>query len=277
MTRKPTEEDIAFGAMLKRARDDAGLSTERLASELYLQRESVDRYMRGRRRPERSVVERWEALCDIGDGSLGAAFDALPDRGRTRAEGGGTPEAAAEPVAPPEPVEPPDAHRRPTRALRAVASAGVLILVVASGFLAGNSGGAGSSRTPHPDPVFAATLSAIRARLDVVRVAQRRKLAADGAKGQAAAARSVRAAFAAAARRLGALAVASPERTVTRRMLACLRRARDGYGAMATAAHDGSSRAFAKAADDIAHAEDALRMAMASLRKLGYELVRVAI
>lgn len=58
MGEESAEADAIFGARLKEARDEAGLSTVELAEKLFLKRESVDRYMRGDRRPSGDLVER---------------------------------------------------------------------------------------------------------------------------------------------------------------------------------------------------------------------------
>lgn len=89
------EADGVFGARLKQARDDAGLSTLELAEKLFLTRESVDRYMRGERRPSRDLVERWEELCGLAPGSLVDDHSRLPPR-RTPS-GKGAPTAPAGP------------------------------------------------------------------------------------------------------------------------------------------------------------------------------------
>lgn len=81
MRQERAEADAVFGARLKQARDDAGLSTLKLAEHLFLKRESVDRYMRGERRPSRDLVARWEELCGLDPGSLVDEYDRLPPRG----------------------------------------------------------------------------------------------------------------------------------------------------------------------------------------------------
>lgn len=75
-----TEADVKFGARLKEARDDAGLSTLELAEKLFLTRESVDRYMRGERRPSQDLVAQWEDLCGLATGSLVDDYARLPLR-----------------------------------------------------------------------------------------------------------------------------------------------------------------------------------------------------
>lgn len=83
-----TEADVEFGALLKRARDAAGLTTAAIAEQLPAARESADRYMRGQRRPDQTVVARWEEICGLKPGSLLDAYKALPPRQSSSANGG---------------------------------------------------------------------------------------------------------------------------------------------------------------------------------------------
>ena len=71
-----------FGLRLRQARDDAGLTSEQLARHLYLQRRSVDRYMRGQRRPTQNLVSEWERVCGLSPGSLLEQYPARPAKGR---------------------------------------------------------------------------------------------------------------------------------------------------------------------------------------------------
>ena len=92
-----TDADAEFGALLRRARDDAGLSTAWIAEQLHVARETADRYMRGDRRPDEKVVAQWEALCRVEGDSLLNAYKSLPPR---RASTGEEPEPQAAQTAP---------------------------------------------------------------------------------------------------------------------------------------------------------------------------------
>ena len=78
---RTSNESKAFGKLLRKARDDVGLTTEQLSRQLYCARETVDRWMRGERRPNRDVVVRWEELCGIAPGTLVGPYNDLPPFG----------------------------------------------------------------------------------------------------------------------------------------------------------------------------------------------------
>lgn len=141
MHQELAEADVVFGARLKRARDDAGLTTVQLAEQLFLTRESVDRYMRGQRRPSAELVTRWEDLCGLAPGTLIEPFRRLPPR---RA----SPGQQLSDQAPASTVERPEAQRvsRTPRRRRTAVVIGVVVATIAAvGGLIGALGHSGST------------------------------------------------------------------------------------------------------------------------------------
>jgi hypothetical protein len=76
--REVRAEDRAFGALLRNARDEAGLSTAEMTYRLCYSRSSIQRYMSGARRPDRRTVEHWERECGREPGSLLGPWSQLP-------------------------------------------------------------------------------------------------------------------------------------------------------------------------------------------------------
>jgi hypothetical protein len=94
--------DHEFGRLLRKARDEAGLSTVNLTWGLHdsgtaslaswmrarwrphYSTAMVDAWMRGTRRPTREVVSQWEQLCGQRFGTLLGPWDRLPPRTRAR-------------------------------------------------------------------------------------------------------------------------------------------------------------------------------------------------
>lgn len=273
MARKPSKESLAFGALLKAARDAAGLTTEQLARELIFTRETVDRHMRGERRPTREVVERWEKLCRAEPGSLVRAYDALPSTRRPRPD-----EPEIEPELPPIPVPPkreesPRPGPRRRGLLRVVGGAAAFVLVLAgAGYVAGSVGGdRGTNASSQPDPSYAEGLRTVMVRVDRVRLEARRKLKSTRKpKEQASAAKRVGAAFTTAIREVRRLPTTSREAPATGRLRDYLIRARNGYLAMVTAVGDEDKAAFASAGERVERAERDLQTALRSLRTVGY-------
>ena len=277
MKRQPNESSLAFGALLREARDAAGLSTEELAKDLHVVRETADRWMRGERRPDRKIVVRWEELCGAAPGSLVGHYDELPPvrsrqpkpaDGESQARGLEPTEAPTPtPVDPPDPNGP-DARGRRSRAAILLGAAVALAVLLSAGYVAGTAGG---GEGPKPNARYAAGLTAVTTRLDRARVVLRRKLRTEPKpEGQAVAARQAREAFASAIGSVGKLPVSGYERGVTARLLASLARARDAYGAMAKAASGHDRAAFAAASDRVAPAERDMQSILAALRRLGY-------
>jgi transcriptional regulator with XRE-family HTH domain len=278
MKRQPNESSVAFGALLKEARDAAGLSTEELANDLHVVRETADRWMRGERRPDRTIVVQWEKLCGAAIGSLVGPYDELPPVRRHQPkpddrdlQGGGfelTEAPTPPPVHPPEPNAPKPPRGQRSRGLILLGAAVALAVLLSAGYVAGTAGGGDD---PKPIARYAAGLTAVTSRLDRARVVLRRKLRTEPKpEGQAVAARQARQAFASAIRSVAKLPVSGYERGVTMRLLASLARGRDAYGAMAKAAGGHDSAAFAAAAARVALAERDMQSILAALRRLGY-------
>ena len=95
-----SEADLAFSALLKKARDEAELSSHQLGEALFLDRRSVDRYLRGDRRPSRELVVRWEELCGLPAGELLDVYERLPQK-RLQQDGGRLSDADAPQGVPP--------------------------------------------------------------------------------------------------------------------------------------------------------------------------------
>jgi len=123
--------DIEFGARLKRARDDAGLSTAELAERLVFSREAIDRHMRGERRPTRDVVARWEEVCGLEAGSLVEEYDLLPPRRARRSDAARAESTAVDADAAPSPPPPRWTARRTLVALAVAATVAVAGLALA--------------------------------------------------------------------------------------------------------------------------------------------------
>ena len=308
MPRKPNESSKAFGKLLRKARNDAGLTTEQLSKQLYCARETADRWMRGERRPNRDVVVRWEELCGLHPGTLLDAYDALPPARRRQLDPGtdelppqapppsdqlpgdrpdpkqtrdGPPNLEQAPDAPPlakrlDDTGPESAEPRPRRLVRVIAllvAAAAVLALAGAGFVVGGAlRHDDESSGAKPNPRYAARLHALVSRLSHVRLVQRSKLNTEAKPdGQAAAALQIRKAFATAIGEGRRLPVSDYERAATSDLLDALARAHDAYGDVAKAASGDAEAEFDAASDRVAQAERDLQSAVASLAKLGYE------
>jgi transcriptional regulator with XRE-family HTH domain len=278
---------VAFGARLRKARDDAGLRTEDLATELYLSRESVDRYMRGSRKPSVQVVARWEELCGLPPGALTKAHAALPVKRAYRRSVGATASARVptqggerEPPAPPDEVAIAGSSEPDRRRWAAVAAGflGAIVALGTVGFAAGRLLGEGEpGGSPAVSAEYAREMSAVRMRLDRVRVTQRKRLRSVATPArQADAARQLREGFDQALRTGASLRVAPREKAAHQRIIGALELTRDAYGSLALAAGRRNSSAFDRAAMLVKKGERDLVAAFDALRRLGYEFARRA-
>lgn len=133
---QPRRADIEFGKLLRRARDDAGLSSEYLADQLFVKRETVDRYMRGDRRPSKELVAMWERICGVESGALLAVYSALPPKGASSSDNTQVtevepPETSKKRVDPPPPPVPTLGVRRWRPALWGPLAVGLVLVALA--------------------------------------------------------------------------------------------------------------------------------------------------
>ena len=223
MPYEKTDADIRFGRLLKEARDRAGLSSETIAKQLYVERRTVDRWMIGDRRPlTESLVAEYERVCGLESGALVTAYRALPPRGAgpsgssenvppgplggaaVHPDGGGG-DAGPPPSSESGAVVKSLAKRRATRSLPRWATLVVAMMVVWAAAVVGLI-----TTDEEPSPRYADRLSAIWTPLNRARVQGRRQLAsARTSSEQAKAAAALGAAFARAARE-GALLQVRP-------------------------------------------------------------------
>lgn len=264
------QADREFGALLRKARDDAGLTSQQLAEQLFVARESVDRYLRGERRPHEDVVAELERICGLPTGELLVARRSLPARSRRppagHADGKSGVEASGD--------EATSALDDPTRrgSARTRQSAGVLAVVLLLLGLGGAAYILGSAqRGVRPQTArlhaYAEQLNAITTPLAVTRLDARRRLRRAGTPaGRAAAAARLGEAFARAVIAHRALPAPAALRTDNRKLHDGLTRARDGYRAAARAARDQRVSDFRAASRRIERAERTIDSVLARLR-----------
>lgn len=284
MPYEKTDADIRFGRLLKEARDRAGLSSETIAKQLYVERRTVDRWMIGDRRPlTESLVAEYERVCGLESGALVTAYRALPPRGQAPAgssenvppgplggaavhpDGGGG-DAGPPPSSESGAVVKSLAKRRATRSLPRWATLVVAMMVVWAAAVVGLI-----TTDEEPSPRYADRLSAIWTPLNRARVQGRRQLAsARTSSEQAKAAAALGAAFARAAREGALLQVSSRDEAANDRVFRAITEARAAYSAMALAARRGNAAAYRRAKAAVGMAEERLVSALVALRALGY-------
>ncbi|MEA2296560.1 MAG: eukaryotic-like serine/threonine-protein kinase [Solirubrobacteraceae bacterium] len=124
-----------------------------------------------------------------------------------------------------------------------------------------------------PDAGFATSLSGILGTLGQARAAGRKKLgSASGNKGQAAAAQSVSAAYAAAIKRLTGLKVHPADRGQIDIMGGAFQRSKSAYAVLAAAARKNNRSAYVRGQNAVRNAEKDVAGAMAALKVAGYDV-----
>lgn len=262
-----SDADVRFGHALRGALDDAGMTAAAMARALFVTERSVRRYTSADRRPDASIVDRWEGLCGLAPGSLMELYAALPVR-----------RAVIEPWhAQSDAV--PASTRRPSRGSTAGVARAVLSVAIAIGVGAAASGGfmtrglGGEARhgsepaardvrrgSVHEMLGCAAALRRIVAPLGVARTRERARLSsASTAYGQASAARRLSIAYARATSAALRLRAPVGVRSTSSHIVDALRAARRGYAMLAFAARRRNARNFARASEHVRRAERRLR------------------
>lgn len=273
----PSDADRAFGALLRRARDDAGRTSQQIADEIFFERRSVDRWLSGERRPDKKTVAAFEAICGVSSGELQEAWQALPPRvpaddGRGDSEAETTTESPSLTDEPPVEVtlegetETDARSSRWSAVVTVLAIRGAAALAFAGVCLVAYALGHGDDRpAAHSATSYAEAMNEITARLDGLRVPTRTKLrATQSAAGREAASETLSLAFAQALDAQARLAAPRGVELAHRRIRDAMRRARDGYRSMALAAR--SPRDFRAAARRVGRAEAALEAGLRILR-----------
>ena len=257
----------------------ADLTAAEMARQLFVTERSVRRYTSADRRPDESIVAKWETICGLEAGALVQMHAALPARAGSplaaHADEASREVQSGRPAAP--------AARRREGGPRgwqggAMLAWGVVAVLVTgfAGYLSGQLSTLGgvAARQEGPAPTdartakradagaYGLTLERVFAALDEARVHARRSLAAAStAEAQAAAAGQVATAYARAISALRLRGTPSDERA-GRFLLRALRAAYTAYDRLAIAARVGRPREYRRASALVLRAERRMRAAL---------------